>query len=89
MAKQAQSRVKMIEKIEIPDLKKSSRIAANFVFKAKSRSGKQVLKVKELSKQYNNKKLFNDLDLMRGEKLAIMGINGAGKSTLTPSFPVV
>jgi ATPase subunit of ABC transporter with duplicated ATPase domains len=83
-AAQARSRMKMIEKIEIPDLKNSSRIAPAFNFSPKRISGKQVLKATELSKAFKNKQLFKHLnvEVTRGEKIAIMGINGIGKSTL-------
>ena len=83
-AAQARSRVKMIEKIEIPDVKNSSRIAPDFQFSPKRVSGKQVLKVSNLSKSYKTKQLFKHLDfeVQRGERVAIMGVNGIGKSTL-------
>lgn len=83
-AKQAQSRLKMIEKIEIPDIKNSSRVMPHFNFKPQRPSGKQVLKVKNLAKEFKNKKLFNQLnfEIKRGEKVAIVGENGIGKSTL-------
>ncbi len=83
-AAQARSRMKMIEKIEIPDLKNSSRIAPTFNFTTKRTSGKQVVKAVELSKAFKNKQLFKHLNLevQRGEKIAIMGVNGIGKSTL-------
>lgn len=83
-AGQAKSRVKMIEKIEIPDLKNSSRIAPAFQFIPKRPSGKQVCKVLGLSKSFKDKLLFKNLDfeMQRGEKIAIMGVNGRGKSTL-------
>ena len=83
-AAQARSRMKMIEKIEIPDLKNSSRIAPTFQLSPKRTSGKQVLKATELSKAYKDKQLFKHLnfEVMRGEKIAIMGVNGIGKSTL-------
>ena len=83
-AAQARSRVKMIEKIEIPDVKNSSRIAPNFQFTPQRPSGKQVLKVSNLGKSFKDKQLFKHLDfeVQRGERVAIMGVNGIGKSTL-------
>ncbi|MBY0377984.1 MAG: ATP-binding cassette domain-containing protein [Gammaproteobacteria bacterium] len=83
-AKQAQSRIKMIEKLEIPDIKHSSRAYPSFNFKPKRASGKMVLQVKGLGKCYKDKKLFDRLDfnIARGEKIAIVGENGVGKSTL-------
>jgi ATPase subunit of ABC transporter with duplicated ATPase domains len=83
-AKQAQSRLKMIEKIEIPDIKQSSRVTPHFNFKPYRPSGKQVLKVKNLAKNFKNKPLFKELnfEIKRGEKVAIVGENGIGKSTL-------
>lgn len=83
-AAQARSRVKMIEKIEIPDVKNSSRIAPHFQFTPKRPSGKQAFKAATISKSFKDKKLFKHLNFegQRGEKIAIMGVNGIGKSTL-------
>lgn len=83
-AAQARSRVKMIEKIEIPDAKNSSRMAPDFHFAPKKVSGKQIIKALDLSKSFKEKTLFKKLQLEvnRGEKVAIMGVNGIGKSTL-------
>lgn len=83
-ATQARSKMKMIEKIEIPDVKNSSRIAPQFNFMPKRPSGKLVCKINGLSKSFKDKPLFEGLDfeILRGDKLAIMGVNGIGKSTL-------
>ena len=80
----ARSRMKMIEKIEVPDLVNSSRMAPNFNFVPKRPSGKQVCKVVGLSKSFQDKQLFKQFncEIQRGDKLAIMGVNGRGKSTL-------
>jgi len=84
-ASQARSRMKMIEKIEIPDIKNSSRVAPGFHFSPKRVSGKQVIKAEGISKSFKTRTLFQGLDfeVIRGEKVAIMGVNGIGKSTLT------
>ena len=85
-AKQAQSRAKMIEKLEPPDIKNSSRKTPHFDFAIEKPSGKHIVSVKKLSQAYKNqdKKIFDQFHFMiqRGEKVAIMGENGVGKSTL-------
>jgi ATPase subunit of ABC transporter with duplicated ATPase domains len=80
----ARSRMKMIEKIEIPDIVNSSRIAPHFHFAPTRPSGKQVCKVQTLSKSYPDRPLFKQLnfEIKRGDRIAIMGANGRGKSTL-------
>lgn len=83
-AAQARSRMKMIEKIEIPDVAHSSRVAPHFKFTPKRPSGKQVYKAEHLKKSYQDKLLFEKLnfEIHRGDKVAILGVNGKGKSTL-------
>jgi ATPase subunit of ABC transporter with duplicated ATPase domains len=83
-ARQAQSRLKQIEKIEIPDLPKSSRVAPNFRFEQERPSGRDVLSVKGLCKSYGDKRVLSNVgfEVRRGERVAIIGQNGIGKSTL-------
>jgi len=82
-AAQVQSRVKMLEKmdrIEIPDnLRKVS-----LQFPAPPHSGREVLRLRNLSKSYGEHQVLSnlDLDIEKGEKLVISGVNGSGKSTL-------
>ena len=83
-ARQAQSRLKQLEKIEIPDLPKTSRVAPNFRFEQERPSGRDVLSVKDLSKSYGDKRVLSDVsfEVRRGERVGIIGANGIGKSTL-------
>ena len=83
-ARQAQSRLKQIEKIEIPDLPKSSRVAPTFRFEQERPSGRDVLEVKGLCKSYGEKAVLSNVgfEVRRGERVAIIGPNGIGKSTL-------
>ncbi|KMT23308.1 ribosomal protection-like ABC-F family protein [Clostridium cylindrosporum] len=82
--KQAESREKMLEKIERIDKplldEKSSRIN----FECKVKSGVDVMIVDELSKSYSDRKLFENISFMirREERIALIGENGRGKSTI-------
>ncbi len=82
-AKQVQSRIKQLEKIERIVLPESMKKIA-FHFPQPPHSGKQVLRINNLYKSYGELKVINDLELQleAGEKLVIAGRNGAGKSTL-------
>lgn len=83
-AKQAQSRVKMIEKIELTEIIASTRQAPHFAFSIKRPSGKHVLQINQISKSYGHHKVLNKVKFAvnRGEKIGIIGQNGIGKSTL-------
>lgn len=83
-ARQAQSRLKQIEKIEIPTIERTSRISPAFRFVGRRTSGKTILSVKDLKKSFGERCLFSKVhfQLRRGDKAVIIGHNGIGKSTL-------
>jgi len=83
-ARQAQSRLKQIEKIEIGQLETTSRRAPLFQFLPQRASGRDVLEIEKLSKAYGENRVLKSVSLTvrRGERVAILGANGLGKSTL-------
>ncbi|MDP9120831.1 MAG: ATP-binding cassette domain-containing protein [Acidobacteriota bacterium] len=83
-ARQAQSKIKMIEKIVIERLPQSSRRYPLFRFQQRRPSGRMVLEIEGIAKSYGPKKVLENVSLQveRGDRLAIIGPNGIGKSTL-------
>jgi ATPase subunit of ABC transporter with duplicated ATPase domains len=83
-AKQAQSRIKQIEKIDVPELEETSRRSPSFKLAIARPSGRDVLDTKGISKAYGDKRVLRDVSLVvrRGERVAVIGPNGIGKSTL-------
>ena len=83
-ARQAQSRLKQIEKIEVEELADTTRRSPRFLFEPERPSGREVLTLESISKAYGPKQVLRDVSLTvrRGEKLAVIGPNGLGKSTL-------
>ena len=83
-ARQAVSRQKMIDKVEWPELGRSSRIFPTFNFRVSKTTGQIILKAKELCKIYDPDLLIGpfNLQVLRGERIAFIGENGAGKTTL-------
>ena len=83
-SKQASSREKQMDRIELPDIQKSSRVSPHFNFKQKRASGKHVLKVGAIAKSYGEQLIINKVNFSidRGEKVVVIGANGIGKSTL-------
>ncbi|HHD57322.1 MAG TPA: ABC transporter ATP-binding protein, partial [Desulfobulbaceae bacterium] len=82
-ARQVQSRIKQLEKLERIELSESER-TVRFSFPPAAPSGRDVLTLKGLNKTFGDKRVFSDVtcSLQRGDKLAVVGVNGAGKSTL-------
>ncbi|WP_277679371.1 ABC-F family ATP-binding cassette domain-containing protein [Gracilibacillus dipsosauri] len=84
--KRAQSRRKQLEKMEVMDKPLGDEGSAKFSFNVERRSGNDVLKVNDLAFRYNNAEPFTfenlNLELTRGESMALVGPNGVGKSTL-------
>ncbi|HVR95006.1 MAG TPA: ATP-binding cassette domain-containing protein [Thermoanaerobaculia bacterium] len=83
-ARQAQSKMKMMEKIVIERLPQSSRRYPTFKFKQGRPSGRMALTLEGISKAYGDKQVLKDVSLQveRGDRIAIIGPNGIGKSTL-------
>jgi len=83
-ARQAQSRIKALEKIERIEAPAESRRAIRLRIPAPARSGERVLTLENVHKRYGDAAVYEGIDfhIRRGEKVALAGPNGAGKSTL-------
>ena len=81
---QVQSRVKMLEKLDIIEVDEVDTSAIKLKFPPAPRSGNYPVIVRELSKSYDDHVVFNDAEITieRGQKLAFVGRNGEGKSTM-------
>ena len=83
-AKQVQSRVKMLERMEAVTVDEVSTESIHFQFPPAPHSGKIVVETKRLGKAYGEHQVFDDVDLLltAGQKVAFVGRNGEGKSTM-------
>mgnify|MGYP002563773827 FL=1 len=82
--KRAESREKMLDKIERIDKPIEENTKMHLLFTPKIQSGNDVLTVKGLSKRFADHVLFENIDfeIKRGEHVAIIGDNGSGKTTI-------
>lgn len=82
-AKQVQSRIKELERIERIDLPPEEK-TIHFSFPQPKPSGRVVAQFKDVAKNYGEKHVFSDANFIieRGDRIALVGVNGAGKSTL-------
>ncbi|WP_461148399.1 ribosomal protection-like ABC-F family protein [Spirosoma pulveris] len=83
-AKQAQSRVKQLERMELVDDVIDSNARVNFKFNFSQQPGRHILHLDDISKAYGEKRILthSTARLERGDKVALIGANGRGKSTL-------
>ncbi len=81
---QVQSRVKMLEKLEILEVDEEDTSALRLKFPPSPRSGSYPVIIENVSKSYGDHTVFRNANLMieRGDKIAFVGKNGEGKSTL-------
>lgn len=83
-AAQAQSRIKMLEKMEKIEAPTVDSPQIHFSFPQPARSGKRAIELKCVSKSYGDTNVYSCIDLVieRADRIAFLGPNGAGKSTL-------
>lgn len=82
-AKQATSRAKQIEKIQLEDIKPSSRVSPYIRFEQEKKLHRQAVVIENLAHGFDGETLFEGGNLIvpAGQKMAVIGENGAGKST--------
>lgn len=82
-AKAVQSRIKMLDKIDLIEEIDEDKSNLKIDFKIKQQSGKVLMTLENISKKFGNQQIFDDVnrEITRGDKIALIGANGTGKST--------
>ena len=83
-AKQATSRQKQLDKLDVGAIQVSSRRDPSIIFKQKREVGKELLTVKNICKSYDGRVVLDNINFTveKGDKIALIGTNGIGKTTL-------
>ncbi len=83
-ASQAQSKMKMLEKMDRVDQVVDENAQVNFRFNFKTKSGRHVKRLENISKAYGDLDILKNTTagIERGDKIALIGANGKGKSTV-------
>ena len=82
--KRAESRKKMLDKIDIMDAPDKDMPRMRLTLEVEKESGKDVLDFSHVTKSYDDKNIFTDLsfEVHKGDRIAILGDNGTGKTTI-------
>ncbi|MBK9448327.1 MAG: ABC-F family ATP-binding cassette domain-containing protein [Bacteroidetes bacterium] len=83
-AKQVQSKVKLLDKVDRIEAPEGEGGPVNFKFKAETTPGRNILDLKVKTKAFGDRVILHDseLHIYRGDKIALIGANGIGKSTI-------
>ncbi|MBT0612039.1 ABC-F family ATP-binding cassette domain-containing protein [Campylobacter hyointestinalis] len=83
-ARQATSRAKQLEKLDIAEIAVSSRRDPSILFRTNREIGNELIELTNLNKSFDDKIILKDFSfkMNKGDKVAIIGSNGVGKSTL-------
>lgn len=83
-ARQVQSRIKALERMDLIDEVVDDTAAVNFRFHFNQQPGRYIITLKDISKSYGDLEILKNtsISLERGDKIALIGANGKGKSTL-------